>query len=406
MKKNDKGLFTTTITYGGKRYYIRAKTQKELWQKAAQRQRDLEAGLIVANGNTTVEAWAREWLETYKKDSVRRGTYERYQSTIERHLIKHMGGVKMNAVRPVHLQKIINTMSGMSSDTVKKVIQTFDAVFDRARANGIIATNPAADLDMPKTAQSASRRAITDEERKHIIEASKTHPAGLWVKMILYCGLRPEETIPLQWIHLSLDDDRPFLRVELAAEARTGDIKPPKSAAGVRSIPIPKIYADELRTRRPLNDPFGYVFQRRDGTRHTATTLRTLWRDFKDAVDISMGAQVAMVESQSKHAAKANRIKSVIVKSVVASDLVPYCLRHTYCTDLQAAGVPINVARELMGHSDISMTAKIYTHSSQAALDNAAAAVDAYLGATSGATANGQKGAELGLLEDEIKARA
>ena len=28
----------------------------------------------------------------------------------------------------------------------------------------------------------------------------------------------------------------------------------------------------------------------------------------------------------------------------------------------QAAGVPLNVAKELMGHSDISVTAKIYTH--------------------------------------------
>ena len=39
-----------------------------------------------------------------------------------------------------------------------------------------------------------------------------------------------------------------------------------------------------------------------------------------------------------------------------------HVLRHTFCTDCQAAGVPINVAKEWMGHSDISVTAKIYTH--------------------------------------------
>lgn len=49
-------------------------------------------------------------------------------------------------------------------------------------------------------------------------------------------------------------------------------------------------------------------------------------------------------------------------KSTLAPDLEPYLLRHTFCTDCQAAGVPINVAKELMGHSDISVTAKIYTH--------------------------------------------
>ena len=62
----------------------------------------------------------------------------------------------------------------------------------------------------------------------------------------------------------------------------------------------------------------------------------------------------------------------------VADDLVPYCLRHTYCTDLQAAGVPINIAKEFMGHSDISTTANIYTHSSDEAVSTAAASINAY----------------------------
>ena len=48
-------------------------------------------------------------------------------------------------------------------------------------------------------------------------------------------------------------------------------------------------------------------------------------------------------------------------------------MRHTYCTDLQAAGVPINVAKELMGHSDIALTARIYTHKSEEAFESAAA---------------------------------
>lgn len=60
----------------------------------------------------------------------------------------------------------------------------------------------------------------------------------------------------------------------------------------------------------------------------------------------------------------------------VAEDLVMYCLRHTYCTDLQAAGVPINVARELMGHSDISITAQIYTHGSKESFEDARNAID------------------------------
>ena len=46
----------------------------------------------------------------------------------------------------------------------------------------------------------------------------------------------------------------------------------------------------------------------------------------------------------------------------LAPDFVPYCLRHTYCTDLQTAGIDIRTAQKLMGHADISTTANIYTH--------------------------------------------
>ncbi len=57
---------------------------------------------------------------------------------------------------------------------------------------------------------------------------------------------------------------------------------------------------------------------------------------------------------------------------VVAPDLVPYCLRHTYCTDLQAKGIPLKTASYLMGHSSIKVTADIYTHITDDAINEAA----------------------------------
>lgn len=59
---------------------------------------------------------------------------------------------------------------------------------------------------------------------------------------------------------------------------------------------------------------------------------------------------------------------------MVAPDLVPYCLilMHTYGTDLHDAGVQINIARYLIGHADLSVTAKIYTHTTEKAIQEAA----------------------------------
>lgn len=83
-------------------------------------------------------------------------------------------------------------------------------------------------------------------------------------------------------------------------------------------------------------------------------------------MDRSMGAVF------EKRKAKDGKMRMTKVLSVLAPDFVPYCLRHTYCTDLQNKGVPINIAKYLMGHDDISVTASIYTHISDQAIDIAA----------------------------------
>ena len=96
---------------------------------------------------------------------------------------------------------------------------------------------------------------------------------------------------------------------------------------------------------------------------HTHSSIGDAWNNFKRELDIYMGAEV---------------YRSQIIHSVVASDLVPYCLRHTYCTDLQRAGVPLNVAKYLMGHSDVSVTGNIYTDTTPDVIDFAAAKMNKF----------------------------
>ena len=85
-----------------------------------------------------------------------------------------------------------------------------------------------------------------------------------------------------------------------------------------------------------------------------------MWESFRHALALEMGAQT---------------YRGALVTNPVADDLTPYCLRHTYATDLQTAGVPINVAKDLLGHATIAMTSQIYTHLSDAAFASAAAQI-------------------------------
>ena len=125
-----------------------------------------------------------------------------------------------------------------------------------------------------------------------------------------------------------------------------------------------KRYSVRVKTARDLwhkvkEKSSGYLFtQPTTGRPHTETSIKQMWRSFKQALDLDMGTQMASGAIDPE-------------TSVGADDLTPYCLWHTYATDLQSAGVPLNVAKDLLGHQSIAMTSQIYTHFSDEAFTNA-----------------------------------
>ena len=51
-------------------------------------------------------------------------------------------------------------------------------------------------------------------------------------------------------------------------------------------------------------------------------------------------------------------------------------LRHTAASLLLAEGVPVKVASEMLGHSDVTTTLRIYAHVIEGAQEQAAIAMD------------------------------
>lgn len=231
-------------------------------------------------------------------------------------------------------------------------------MFSTAKKNKLIAEDPSESLEMPK-ATDGTNRAITEYERKCILKLAETHHAGLWILTMLYCGCRPQETIPLQGNNINYK--KSSMKIYEALEAGTNaTIGNTKSDAGVREVPIPKVLLDKYKAAN--FGPFDCLFtQPTTGKRLTKSSMYCMWRNFKRELDIMMGAQV---------------YRNQITVHAVADDLDPYCLRHTFCTDLEAAGVPINKARDYMGHSDIALTSRIYTHKSEKSFKDSVDAIN------------------------------
>lgn len=339
----------------GKRYVAYGKSERDAQKKLEDMLFEVREQGQVLDGNTTVKKWSEEWIEVYVKPrDITAKSAAMYRQKLDKYIIPRIGSMKLKDVRDIHLQKLLNG-ANTSKSTAQKVKIVTQAMFKQARKSRLIAYDPAEDLSLPK-APEGKGRSITDFERKHILEVAQTHYAGLYVLTVLYCGLRPGECIALRWADIDLKNGT--IRVTNAAESgNSSNIKDPKSAAGIRTVPIPAALLARYTAEKPKNGDLLPVFVQPKGRkRHTESSLNDFWNNFKRALDIHMGAEVYRNQIK-KHCYEVN---PMLETEEQWESLVPYCLRHTYGTDCQRAGVPLNVTKYLMGHSDVTVTANIY----------------------------------------------
>ena len=383
-----------SFTYDGHRYKVRGKTEEEAILKKAQLLADLKAGKPVRQNakarklsklttNTSVEDYAEVWLSTYVRPKVRKPgaekskhtmtekSYQCYVDKLNLYILPAIGKMKMRDVNEMDLQCILNASknAGLSQSHGNKLRMVMGAMFSRAVSSRIIDYNPTENLEVT-VEDGDKRRSLTDIERFYLLETAAEHRCGLWIRFLLATGLRPAESAPL--LVSDIDWVNKTVHISKAIESGTEYvIGPPKSKAGIRTVPIPDHVFDDLLASVKEKRPNDYVFPQTNGnSMMTTTCMQNNWRSFSRQMDLRMGAEttahghiydpgdvdkngVPLYPDENGNPRNGHKI---------APDLVLYNLRHTYCTDLEKAGVSVYTAKILMGHEDIRITAKIYMH--------------------------------------------
>jgi integrase len=323
--------YTSSFTYEGRRYYIHADTKADLAVRKAMKLRDLEEGKVTITGNTTVETWALECVRTYKTNQ-KEITHKKYLSRLKHCILEQIGSMRLRDVKPLHCQNVLNLQRGKSKTQINEVYSMLQLIFKKAVANNLILSNPAENTEKPLGTHK-SRRSITEAERTHIMKVAKADRRYYLYLLMLQCSCRPSEAAEAMGKDIILMDGIPMLHIRAT-----------KNDYSDRFVPIPDdLY--QLIKKTPKNE---YIAQYSTGKKIDDANRHRLWTYFKRDLNISMGCKM--------------RRNKLIPPYPVAPDLVPYCLRHTYCTDLARMEIDIRIAQKLMGHSDISLTANIYTN--------------------------------------------
>ena len=337
-------MIKRTFTFDGKRYYIRGATEREVYEKMALKRRDLEEGRIVLSGSMTVRAWTEKALAAYKPNVS--GNYlSQMRQRINKHILGDIGELPIRSIKPLQCQEILNRQKGMSKSHIDKLYHELYFIFEKARTNHLILSNPAADLVKPEGYEN-KRRSLTPAERMHWEKIMDSDERFMLFQLMYYCGCRPSEAVNV--LRSDFDTKNGYPRLH---------IRGTKTINSDRYVPVPLILWEKVKGKS------GIIAPNTSGTMHSPESLKRLNKRLKRELNISMGCQV--IRNQ------------LIPPFPLAPDFVPYMFRHTYCTDLQKSGVDIRTARDLMGHADISTTANIYTHQDEDTMKTAAKMVGA-----------------------------
>lgn len=360
-----KGYKCETFMWNGVRQYCYGKTKQEAHDNAVRKKALLEADVRESKSRITVDKWSKKWLTDYKQGAVSDAWYKQIEGIIDNHILPYIGDKLMRDVTASDIQRMMNQNSQFSESHQRKIAQIASQIFDSAEENDVVVKVPTKRIKIAPRASQLCTRAITDKERVLTLRTADKYPSeGLFFLIMLFCGLRPGEVARLKMS--DYDKETMTIHVHRARKADGSDGSP-KSASGTRSVPVPVYLAERLNNLKKKKDDL--ICTSAQGHPLTKTSQKRLWNRFKRLMDIENGAKL---------------FRNSVVESTLADDLRPYCYRHTYCTDLQDAGVPITVAQRLMGHSDIKVTAQIYTHHSQKSFEDARDKINKHCGTTCG----------------------
>lgn len=340
---------------------------QEFWLKEKLR---LERGTDFDGNTATVQDWLVEWYATVKRPELRPRTQALYEDLMDRYLIPELGAVRLQRLRPEHLQTSIrkwqaqprgNGQDGTLSRTIALCKQILHGALATAVQWQLVERNITEVVTWPKV-PTAEAVCWTIEEAQTFLAASAGARYAIAWQLALLAGLRKGEVLGLRW--QDVDYTQQTLTVsQIRQRSEEQPFGPPKTAKAHRIVAIDPATCTLLQAHRK---------------RQVAERLKSHqpYADLDLVVATRAGRPVSDRNlTRSFH----NEIKKLNRQTLTVPRIPFHGLRHTHATVLAGIEKDAKVLANRLGHTKVSFTYDTYIHPQVETQRKGAAAVAAQL---------------------------
>lgn len=284
---------------------------------------------LIPDRSTTMAKFLENWLESGLRDGLAEGTHRVYASVVRRWLVPYVGDVKLCALAPAHVTKLLKALDakGLGPASRKQARAILVRSLKWAEANEWVARNVAAIVDGPRGSKLAKTDdALSRAQALTVLDTAADDRFEAAAVINLKVGLRIGEVCALRWSDIDFDAD------EI-------DITDGKTESSAGTVPmLSDVRAALLRRRERQQDErekagaawveTGHVFTDARGCSVSTSVMRAWWHRL---------CQRAEVGHHRFHAG-----------------------RHTVATLLLEDGVPLEVVSAVLRHKSLAITNDVY----------------------------------------------
>ncbi|MBN1631073.1 MAG: site-specific integrase [Thermoleophilia bacterium] len=346
------------------------KTQKEARMARNDARSLSDKGTAVAASRITVGEYLEQWLEA-QGGQVRPTTLVSYRLHVDRYIVPRIGAERLQQLTPAMVDRLYSTLSKkggqdrhklkegekpktkpLSATTVRRISATLHKALHDAVKKKLIPYNPADAAEKPKIQHDSDgageMKTWTREELDTFLAHVTTDRLFPMWRLAAWTGMRRGEVAGLIWRDVDLEAGTITVqRARVSVGAADVRESKPKTGSGRRQVELDSETVSTLAAWKDRQDA-----ERKAWDENALN--KDKWPGHGLVFTLQDGSPLHPDQLTSSFASHAKKAKLPTIRL--------HDLRHTHATLMLAAGVPVKVVSERLGHSTPGFTMTVYQH--------------------------------------------